>query len=120
MLRRSAYVSWHKHSLTVVALIGIVMAPDAKSRVRGEGSNMVFEHHSMAQLADYLSRPRSIHRPPENPPDAKQGAERAISDPGFAARVASQLGLKLDARTAPARIPDDRSRGKGDGEPISS
>lgn len=100
-------------------------APDAKSRVRGEGSNMVFEHYSMAQLAEYLSRPRSIDRPvvdmtglagdfdfriefmdsnPESPADAKQGAERAVSDPGFAARVASQLGLKLEARTAPAEF----------------
>ena len=86
---------------------------------------MIFEHHSMAQLAEFLSRLRAVGRPvldmtnlagdfdftvevmdsnPDNPAEAKQGAERAVSDPGFAARVASQLGLKLEARTAPAEL----------------
>jgi uncharacterized protein (TIGR03435 family) len=100
-------------------------AADTKSGTRGEGSNMVFQHYSMAQLSDFLSRLRSVGRPvldmtglsgdfdftvevmdsnPENMADAKRGAEQAVSDPGFAARVASQLGLKLEARTAPADI----------------
>jgi len=100
-------------------------AADTKSGTRGQGSNMLFQHYSMAQLSEFLSRLRSVGRPvldmtgltgdfdftvevmdsnPENPADAKRGAEQAVADPGFAARVASQLGLKLEARTAPAEI----------------
>jgi uncharacterized protein (TIGR03435 family) len=98
---------------------------DTKTGTRGQGSNMVFQHYSMTQLSEFLSRLRAVGRPvldmtgltgdfdftvevmdsnPENLVDAKRGAEQAVSDPGFAARVASQLGLKLEARTAPAEL----------------
>ena len=86
---------------------------------------MVFQHYSMTQLADYLSRLRAIGRPvvdmtglagdfdfsvevmdsnPETLVDAKRGAEQAVSDPSFGTRVASQLGLKLEARTSPSEV----------------
>jgi uncharacterized protein (TIGR03435 family) len=87
--------------------------------MRFEGGEMVFRSYSMAQLADFLSRLRSVDRPvldmtglqgyfdftvhfadtlPAGRSEAKAAAEQAFGDPALPVMVAAQLGLKLDAR----------------------
>jgi uncharacterized protein (TIGR03435 family) len=86
---------------------------------------MVFEHFSIAQLTGFLTRMRSLNRPvidetgmpgeydfrvdlldskPEDGAELKRATERAVGDPAFAARLTSQLGLKLDPRTAATEV----------------
>jgi uncharacterized protein (TIGR03435 family) len=93
--------------------------------MRGKGGEMIFEHYSMAELAAFLAKLPGDRRPvldqtgltgrfdfsieiadsnPDNPVETKRAAERTVTDPGFPAMLASQLGLKLEARTAPGEI----------------
>jgi uncharacterized protein (TIGR03435 family) len=93
--------------------------------MRGKGGEMIFEHYSMAELAAFLAKLPGDRRPvldqtgltgrfdfsieivdsnPDNLLETKRAAERTLTDPGFPAMLASQLGLKLEARTAPSEI----------------
>jgi uncharacterized protein (TIGR03435 family) len=93
--------------------------------MRGKGGEMIFEHYSMAELAVFLMKVPASRRPvvdqtgltgrydfsieilessPDSLVEAKHGAERAFTDPGFPALLAAQLGLKLEARATPTEI----------------
>jgi uncharacterized protein (TIGR03435 family) len=95
---------------------------EGSGNVRFQGGEMVFQGFSMAKLADFLSRLRSMDRPvldmtalpgffdftvhfadtlPAGMVEAKAAAEQAFLDPALPLNIAAQVGLKLDARKAP-------------------
>ncbi len=98
---------------------------DGESGMRLEGGRMTFKSYSMAQLADFFSKLRTVDRPvldstglpgsfdfavqfadvlPGGMVEAKQAAEQAFLDPALAATMAEQLGLRLESRKAPVEI----------------
>lgn len=99
----------------------LVEVKEESGNVKFEGGEIVFRGFSMAKLADFLSRLRSMDRPvldmtalpgfydftihfadtlPAGTVEAKAAAEQAFLDPALPLNVAAQVGLKLDARKA--------------------
>jgi uncharacterized protein (TIGR03435 family) len=98
---------------------------NGRSGTRLDGQSMVFDHFSIEQLTAFLTKMRAIARPvidrtgltsiydfridlldsrPDDPSEAKRAVEHAVSDPGFAALLVSQIGLKLESRNAPTEV----------------